>query len=471
MHFRPGRTLALAAVLAAPAVLRAQGFGLNEIGSCAVSRASATTGAPCQDASVIFWNPAAGTQLPKGVSVYGGVASVDVGGDFTPDFSTTGNSYRPNIPTSFPPHIFLNWNGAGRMALGIGAYVPYGLTSQWRPDFPGRFSAQRASIATIYVQPNISFQLTPAWSIGGGPIFGHSTVELSQSLDLSSQLLPNAGGLTFASLGVAPGTEFGRAILKGSANGYGFHVGVHGKIGNSIQVGARYLSSINFKYDDANARFVQLATNLVVPDASTGGQIGVPAGTPYDYFLAAQFRTGGALVDQQVSTQITHPGQFEAGIGYTAPTGTLLSFDYGYVLWKKFDVLPVNFKGPAAASSRSLIEDYKNSPSYRFGLEQKFSRYWDITGRAGFSLTKTPAPDETVTPLLPDMDRRNFAIGAGLPLGPRWTIDAGYLHVDTKGRRGRTGERTSESQTADELNNGFYRLNANIVSLSLKASL
>ena len=93
----------------------AQGFGLNEIGSCAVSRASATTGAPCQDASVIFWNPAAGTQLPKGISAYGGVASIEVGGDYTPDFSATGNSFRPNIPTSFPPHIFLNWNGAGRM--------------------------------------------------------------------------------------------------------------------------------------------------------------------------------------------------------------------------------------------------------------------------------------------------------------------------------------------------------------------
>ena len=468
MQFRPGRTLALAVVLAAPAALYAQGFGLNEIGSCAVARASATTGAPCKDASAIYWNPAAGTELSKGLTFYGGLASIQIGGDYTPDFSTTGNSFRPNIPTAFPPHVFLNWNGAGRYALGLGVYVPYGLTSQWRDDFPGRFSAQRASIATFYIQPNLSFALTPSWSIGGGPIIGHSTVELQQSLDLSSQEI--APGVTFANLGVAPGTEFGRAFLKGSAMGYGFHVGVHGKIGNSIQVGARYLSSINFKYDDANARFVQLATNLVVPDANTGAQIGVPAGTPYDYFLATEFRTGGALVSQKVKTAITHPGQFEAGIGYTAPTGTLLSFDYGYVLWNKFDVLPVNFQGPAAGSSRSLIEDYHNSSSYRFGLEQNFSRYWNITGRAGFSLTQTPAPPETVTPLLPDMDRRNFALGAGLPLGGRYSVDLGYLHVDTKGRRGRIVERTSESQTAEDLNSGFYRLNANILSLSLKAS-
>ena len=131
----------------------------------------------------------------------------------------------------------------------------------------------------------------------------------------------------------------------------------------------------------------------------------------------------------------------------------------------------MNFQGPASGSSRTLIEDYHNSSSYRFSAEQKFTRYWNLTARAGFSLTQTPAPDETVTPLLPDMDRRNFAAGLGLPLGGRYSVDVGYLHVDTQGRRGRIIERTSYSQTAAQLNGGFYRLNANILSLSLKASL
>src|SRR6476661_6285707 len=168
MHFRHGRTLTLAVALAAPAALHAQGFGLNEIGSCAVSRASATTGAPCQDASAIFWNPAAGTRLPKGITAYGGLASIQVGGDYTPDFSTTGNSFRPNIPTAFPPHLFVNWNGAGRYAAGLGVYVPSGLTSQWRDDFPGRLSAASASIHTIYVQPNVSYAFNDDWSVGIG---------------------------------------------------------------------------------------------------------------------------------------------------------------------------------------------------------------------------------------------------------------------------------------------------------------
>src|SRR5215207_5141864 len=49
-------------LLALPSIAQAQAFGLNEIGTCAVGRAFANTGAPCDDASSVYWNPAA---LPK----------------------------------------------------------------------------------------------------------------------------------------------------------------------------------------------------------------------------------------------------------------------------------------------------------------------------------------------------------------------------------------------------------------------
>ena len=114
-----------------------------------------------------------------------------------------------------------------------------------------------------------------------------------------------------------------------------------------------------------------------------------------------------------------------------------------------------------------MIEDYTNSSAVRASVEQKFG----LTAlRAGFSWVKTPAPDATVTPLLPDQDRRNYALGFGIPLGDRFSIDGSYLKVDTQGRRGRVVERPSRSLTADQLNSGFYRLDANIYSISLKAS-
>jgi long-subunit fatty acid transport protein len=68
------------------------------------------------------------------------------------------------------------------------------------------------------------------------------------------------------------------------------------------------------------------------------------------------------------------------------------------------------------------------------------------------------------------MNRRNYTLGLGIPLNPTYTIDAGYLHVDTSGRRGRIVERSSLSETAAMLNSGFYQLHADIFSLSVRAN-
>ena len=129
---------ALAApALAGPRVAAAQGFGLIEIGSCAVSRAGAGTAAPCEDASRVFWNPAAAVRLPGTVNLLVGAAGIALDGAFLQD--TTGARYPGASPVEVPPHLFANYRVYPRFALGFGVYVPYGLTSEWERDFPGRF--------------------------------------------------------------------------------------------------------------------------------------------------------------------------------------------------------------------------------------------------------------------------------------------------------------------------------------------
>lgn len=446
---------------AAPLAARAQGFQLNEIGTCAMTRGQTGTSVPCNDPSAIYWNPAALTSLP-GWSAYLGVAAIKVGGEFTAD--TSGRIDHGDVPVEWPPHVFVNYTPkSGKWAAGVGVYVPYGLTSQWKEDFPGRFTARKASLATLYIQPNISFQIARGWSIGGGPVIGHSNVELRQSLDLASVATP--AGPTFGQLGIPARTEFGTLLMRGSATAVGFNVGIHGQLAPNWQVGARYLSRVDFSYDDADATFTQVASGDTL---AAGNPFSAPAGTPLDAVLAPQFASGGPLVSQKVSTKIKHPAQFQVGIGYTGFTNTIISTDFEWTQFSSFDQLPVNFKGPASGLSRELIEDYNNSWSVRAGVEHAFAI--GIKGRAGFTYVSTPAPDVTVTPLLPDMNRRNYTVGVGVPLSPRYTVDAGYLRVDASGRRGRIVERTSVDQTAAELNSGFYSLNANVFSLSLRAT-
>jgi long-chain fatty acid transport protein len=455
------------------ASLSGQGFQLNEIGTCAMTRGSAATGVTCGDPSVIYWNPAAAVTIP-GWSAYAGLAAIAVSGSFTAD--TTGRLDQANPPVEFPPHLFVNYaDPGGRWAVGVGAYVPYGLTSQWHDDFPGRFTALKASLQTVYVQPNFAYRFAPGWSIGGGPVIGYSRVELRQSIDLAEQLVPGAPpGTTFGVLGFPARTEFARAKLKGSATALGFNVGIHGALTPNLEFGVRYLSQLNFDYDDADATFSQVSTGLELP---AGNPLGFPAGTKLDDLLSVQFASGAPLSARGVSTRIKHPAQLQADLGYTGLTNTVISLGVAWTGFSSFDRLPVDFKGSNPPPDRELIEEYDDSWSIRTGIEHAFAI--GIKGRAGFNYIHTPAPDITVTPLLPDMNRKNYTLGVGIPLSPRYTLDAGYLRVDTDGRRGRIVERTQGSGiapttvggvTAAQLNSGFYTLNANVFSLSIRAN-
>ena len=455
---RAARRLALIAAVALPAGTHAQGFGLNEIGSCAVARGFATTGLPCSDASVIYWNPAAATSL-TGWSVYAGVTAIAVSGEFTQD--TTGSVFPGKVPLELAPHLFVNVAATPRLATGLGIYVPYGLTSQWQEDFPGRFAALRASIGTIYVQPNIAYELVPGrLSVGGGPVFGRSDLELVQGVDLSTQLA--APDVTFGMLGIPAQTEFARATLEGSGSAWGFHLALHGTPTPTLRYGLRYLSQLDFAYEDVDVSFRQIATGLVL---AADNPFGVPADTPLDAILQPQFAAPNPLVSQRASTRIRHPAQLQVGLGYTGIERTQLSIDYALIGWSAFRELAVEFDQPVL--DRTIVQDYHDSWSIRTGVEHLADNGWKLRG--GFSYVTTPVPDATVTPMLPDMNRYNFALGVGIPFAGRYSLDATYLRWEADGRRGSLVERQSRTQTTAQLNTGVYALQANIFSLTLKA--
>jgi long-chain fatty acid transport protein len=459
------RPLLVLAVLHAPRAASAQGFGVNEVGSCAVARSYAVVGAPCADASTIFWNPAFAATL-RGWSVLAGVAAIDLSGEFERD--TLGTEYETNAPVAPVPHVFVNYMAPNsRRSLGLGVYAPYGLTMEWDRDFPGRFQAERASIATIYVQPNVGFRINDSWSIGGGPILGHSTVELERSIDLADQRA--SATLTFAQLGIARRTEFARVDLQGDAFGLGGQVGVHGRFNPSWTVGGRFMLPIWFEYD-GDATFTPVPTSLIL-----GGTVEPPfsAGTPVDALVAGQFAAGGALVPQKVRTKIVHPAQVQAGLGYTGFPNLTLALDYAWVGWKHLSQIVIDFRGASPTTTApdvTLIQDYNHSSALRLGAEYALPQVQGAKLRAGFSGVASAAPDATVTPLLPEQDRNYMTIGGGLPVWRAWTVDLAYARVGTPGRRGRIVERADRGQTAQQLNTGVFKLGANVFSVSLKGS-
>ena len=151
---------------------------------------------------------------------------VIVNSKFTRDSSL--GAHDADVPTQIVPHVFLNRAIGSNMAAGLGIYVPYGLTSQWKSDFPGVYLAKKASIQTIYFQPNFAMSfMNGKFMLGGGPVWGMSKVELVQEADLADQIASVTTTtnpstiIRFSQLGVARRTPFSQATLKGDATGLG----------------------------------------------------------------------------------------------------------------------------------------------------------------------------------------------------------------------------------------------------------
>jgi long-chain fatty acid transport protein len=534
--------LAVFSSLAAmPSATHAQAFGLNELGSCAFARGFAVTSSPCKDASSIFWNPGAAAGM-KGTSMLVGGAAIGISAKFTRD--SARGEHEADVPMAIVPHIFINRAIGERMAVGVGVYVPYGLTSQWEDNFPGRFLAKKAAIQSIYIQPNFAISLMGGkWKFGGGPVFAMSSVELIQSADLADQIASvdsasvptNRNMIRYSQLGIPRRTEFARATLKGSTTGMGINIGGIGQLNANWTFGFRYLSDINMKYDDADASFKQIATGIKV--AAAGAPLNMPAGTLLDTLLAIRSRfcttnsgavpdapgavTGsaatctakGLLGDQKVKTNIVHPDQLQFGFAYSGFKTWTIAVDYSWTGWKKFGELPVDFandtlplcratktsldttvcdfggpdriwtatssaiapvlvtlpNGAAGSTDAPLLEDYNNTSAIRVGVEKTLPSGWLV--RLGFSGVAAASPDETVTPLLPEMDRTYWSIGSAFPIiKDKMTLDATYGFVLGSGRRGRIDDRISRTQTGNSLNTGNYDLNAHVFSMSLKAN-
>jgi long-chain fatty acid transport protein len=454
---RTAAGLATAACLFPPTTA-AQGFGVYEQGACVMGRAGTGVAKPCADGSSIFFNPANIADTPDVLSLGGTLIAPR--GSFTNDLtgieSKLEDKYRP------VPNVYLvksmNLGGTvNRVAFGAGLFVPYGLTTEWPDTSEARFLGYRSDIRAIYLQPTVALQLGHRVSIGAGLDVNFAHVQLRQRVDLSTQLLPPIpplpAGATFASLGVATGTDFADANLDGNSTHLGFHVGLSAKVTDWLDVGARYLSRQSVTFDNASVTIAQVPTNLVVP-VSIGA---IPAGTPVDALVAPQFTGSGPLTNQTASTVIHLPDQAVFGVAVRpVPRLTLLT-DVQYTHWKYFDSVAISFE---KLPPEVLHQDDHDVWDLRLGGE--FAANESITLRGGWYLHNGASPDYAVTPNLPEGDRTSFTVGIGTLISRGFRIDAAYQYIDQADRRGRTVAPAPGALPTAALNNGLYSFHAHL---------
>ena len=363
------RSLAIAGAAAAVACvapgnpLHAQGSSVDQQSACMTGRVGAGVAMPCADGSAIYFSPAGLAMQPSAFSA--GVSFVHSSNTFRYDpgrnLADTRIEREPEIKPV--PQAFLSYRASDRLAVGIGAFAPYGLGLKWEVcendvantadctaegNFEGRYTGYDNSFRGLYIQPTVAYQLVPnRLSVGAGLDYVAGQIEVKQRADLGGS-----------------GIDIADAQLKGDGNGLTFHLSGIARLSNRVSLGVRYLHSAEVEMD-GTANFEQIAT---------GSQLA-------DLGIAAQFAEGGALENQSISTTIEFPSQFVAGVNVAATDRLNVMADYQRTGWESFDQFDIDFEN-ANATDRVLNLDYQNTNTFRFAAD--FAATEALALRAGF---------------------------------------------------------------------------------------
>jgi long-chain fatty acid transport protein len=414
----------LCLVLAAGERTAGQGYGVYEQGACAMARAGAAVASPCDDGSAIFFNPAALAIQRDGSRVAAGATLIGPRGDFAGFDGRVAGTMVENWVTV--PAAYYTRPVGDRLALGIGVFVPFGLTIEWPLTFAGRFVSYKTVLEAPYVQPTFAYRINDRIAIGGGPDFVLSNLELHQRVDLATQQL--APGISFAQIGVPPGTDFANFEINGSDTSLAGHVGVLVKATEKVSFGARYLSRHTIKRDDLEFDSQQIPTGLKTPIPLPG----IPAGTPIDELLAPQFAAGGRLSDQQAETALTVPDQFVAGVAILPMERLKLLVDYQFTTWSVFENLEFTTE---RGLDEVIVKNYRDTSGVRIGVDYGVNGRFALRG--GVLAHQAAAPDGSVTPDLPEGARVEYTAGLGARLSRHLAIDLAYQFIDQEEREGR----------------------------------
>ena len=330
-----------------------------------------------RDASIIYYNPAGMVHL-DGAQGYISADVIFPGQSLENTGSTLGgapvggqDSDNPLPLSVVPSAFFAQPVNDSDLWLGIGITSPFGLVTQYRGDWFGRFDSIESELKTIDVQPTMAYKVNNWLSIGGGINFQYAEGELGRA--------------------VTDGFSTGLSTLEGEDFSFGFNAGVMIKPFEDTTVGVHYRSRMNHKLD---GRVIVSGTNFINEDSPASAVVNLPD----TVFIG---------VSQKVTDKLTLMGEAD------------------WFGWNSFDDLTVIRDNGTVASQE--LQNYKTTWMLAAGAEYEVND--KLTLRAGYHYDPTPTKDEFRTTQVPDGDRHVVNAGFSYDLTEKIRLDfaTGYL--------------------------------------------
>jgi long-chain fatty acid transport protein len=189
--------------------------------------------------------------------------------------------------------------------------------------------------------------------------------------------------------------------------------------------------------------------------------LGIPVGTPLDSFVSQVL---GLLPNQGVHTELEMPAQFVAGVSIHAAPALKIFADYQWAGWSKFENIRLDFAN-AVPPDEELVQNYGDTSTVRLGVEVALKPSLRLSG--GYIYNQPAAPDETVTPILPEAKRNHMTVGLAWDPNRHWTINTAYQFVNSAERRGRVVNPPSGELATPALNSGVYDTRADLFGVTV----
>ncbi|MCF6157636.1 MAG: hypothetical protein E3K32_03475 [wastewater metagenome] len=318
-------------------VAAASGFRIVSQGAKATGMGNAFT-ATADDPSTIFYNPAGLIQM-KGTNIYIGTAAVIPATKYT---SPAGPYEYTDDQVFFPPHLYVSSDfGMEKMSFGVGVYSPFGLGTKWDEEGIVRYEATETELATLNINPTVSFNILPNVSLGFGINYMRSSVLLEKMVDQS----------------LVSGND-GRFRLEGDGDGWGYNAGILYKPVERMSIGLAYRSRVKIDYR-GSARLKNIAQ-------------------------AVQQAFGGDYYETDADTGIEFPDIFNIGIAYRLTERFTLEVDGEWTRWSAFDSLDVKLDKeviPAGFVDSSTRKDWNDEWAVKLGIEYRAAKGFFSQGR------------------------------------------------------------------------------------------
>jgi len=356
---------ALTVSLAIPPLAGAAGLRIGFMDTFATGRGNAFA-ATADSPAAIFYNPAGITQ-GDGSEVQAGAYVIQFSSrHIAPDGTVTDmeDRFKP------VPHLYFVHNDPDTAwAFGVGAYLPFGLITDWPREATFSMMATKSELTYLRVTPVVAYQVNPQLSFSAGPSFNYSELKLRRTL------------------GFAPGDEF---IVDLDDTAAGYILGVLWHPAPRHSVGVSYHSKTDMRY--------------------TGSAEARPFAPAEEARLSMPF-----------------PDIVIAGYSFRPTPDWNFEFNVDWTRWGRLNVLRLE----RTTGTDDLPFHWRDTFFYGFGATRYLpdGHYLSL----GYLYTGNAVPNETFTPAVPDSRLHFYSLGFGRHTGRlSWDAAYHYAYGPTR---------------------------------------